>query len=302
MKGMDRVTILARNQNKLNQCQMELQALTTSSKPMTNIQALSVDVTDAAALKAIAAEILLPHSNERVFLFCCAGTAKSGKFCELSTTVFADQMQTNYLGTVYAIHAFLPHMSRGTIVMTSSAAGQVGVFGFSAYSPSKFALRGLAECLHMELLNQDIHVQLVFPPDTDTPGYHEENKDKPHETHLISSAIELMKPEHVARHMVQEATCQNPKFAVNFALVGWMLGTLTAGMSPETSLVDIVTQVAVMGLLRLVGFFYLADFWRIITKHQMHTSSSKSDSLTYGSMEANKDASVTGRTSNADQP
>ena len=301
-KGMDRVTILARTQSNLNQCQMDLQALTNTSTTKTKIQALSVDVTDANALKAIAAEIFQSKSNGKVFVFCCAGTAKSGRFGELSPTVFAEQMQTNYLGTVYAIHAFLPHMSRGTLVMTSSAAGQVGVYGFSAYSPTKFALRGFAECLHMELIHKDIHVQLVFPPDTDTPGYHAENKDKPHETHLISSAIVLMQPEQVASHMVREATRQNPKFAVNFALVGWMLGTLTAGMSPESSLVDVATQVTLMGLMRLVGFFFLTDFWRTITKYQTQSATSQGNSQNYGSIEANQVVSVTGQITTSDQP
>ena len=52
----------------------------------------------------------------------------------------------------------------------SSQAGQVGIYGYTAYSASKFGLRGLAEALQQELIADDIHVSLVFPPDTDTPG------------------------------------------------------------------------------------------------------------------------------------
>lgn len=48
--------------------------------------------------------------------------------------------------------------------------GQVGIYGYTAYSASKFALRGLAEALQQEVIAQDIHVSLIFPPDTDTPG------------------------------------------------------------------------------------------------------------------------------------
>lgn len=39
---------------------------------------------------------------------------------------------------------------RGHICFVSSMAGQAGVFGFSAYTPSKFALRGLGEVLNFE--------------------------------------------------------------------------------------------------------------------------------------------------------
>jgi NAD(P)-dependent dehydrogenase (short-subunit alcohol dehydrogenase family) len=50
---------------------------------------------------------------------------------------------------------------------------QVGVYGYAAYSASKFALRGLAEVLQQELISRNIRLSLVYPPDTDTPGFAE---------------------------------------------------------------------------------------------------------------------------------
>lgn len=46
----------------------------------------------------------------------------------------------------------------------------MGIYGYTAYSASKFGLRGLAEALQQELIEDDIYVSLIFPPDTDTPG------------------------------------------------------------------------------------------------------------------------------------
>lgn len=63
-------------------------------------------------------------------------------------------MSVNYLGSVYASRAVITTMKErrvGRIVFLSSQAGQVGLFGFTAYSPSKFAIRGLAEALQMEV-------------------------------------------------------------------------------------------------------------------------------------------------------
>ena len=60
----------------------------------------------------------------------------------------------NYLSAVNTTKAALPSMiqqQRGRIVFLSSQAGQIGLFGFSAYSGSKFALRGMAEALQMEV-------------------------------------------------------------------------------------------------------------------------------------------------------
>lgn len=46
----------------------------------------------------------------------------------------------------------------------------MGIYGYTAYSASKFGLRGLAEALQQEVIGDDIHVSLIFPPDTETPG------------------------------------------------------------------------------------------------------------------------------------
>jgi len=47
---------------------------------------------------------------------------------------------------------------------------QVAIHGYSAYGASKWALRGLAEALQMEVKPFGIYVSVSYPPDTDTPG------------------------------------------------------------------------------------------------------------------------------------
>lgn len=66
-------------------------------------------------------------------------------------------MDLNFLGGVNVTKAALKGMkdnNGGRIVFISSQAGQVGVFGYTAYSASKFALRGFAESLQMEVHNE----------------------------------------------------------------------------------------------------------------------------------------------------
>lgn len=48
---------------------------------------------------------------------------------------------------------------------------QAAIHGYSAYAPSKWALRGFAEVLQMELKPYNVYVSVSYPPDTDTPGY-----------------------------------------------------------------------------------------------------------------------------------
>ena len=63
-------------------------------------------------------------------------------------------MNVNYMGSINVTKAVLPGMkarNSGRVVFVSSQAGQLGVFGYTAYSPTKYALRGLAESLQMEV-------------------------------------------------------------------------------------------------------------------------------------------------------
>lgn len=111
----------------------------------------------------------------------CAGTSLSGKFEEVEVDHFKKMMEVNYLGSVYPTRAVITTMKErrmGRIMFVSSQAGQIGLFGYTAYSPSKFALRGLAEALQMEMKPYNIYVTVAYPPDTDTPGFAEENKTK----------------------------------------------------------------------------------------------------------------------------
>jgi 3-dehydrosphinganine reductase len=74
-------------------------------------------------------------------------------------------MEVNYLGTVSATQAVIRGMKdreEGRIVFVSSQAGQLGIYGFGAYSPSKFALRGLAEVLQMEVYTKTQIMKTYF--------------------------------------------------------------------------------------------------------------------------------------------
>jgi 3-dehydrosphinganine reductase len=120
----------------------------------------------------------------------------------LADTAFETTMRVNYFGTLYTIRAALPamrHRGRGRIVLVSSAAGLIGVFGYTAYSPSKFALRGLAESLRGEVGRDGVRISILYAPDTDTPALAEENLIKPIETKRISSFAKLLQPDEVAQ-------------------------------------------------------------------------------------------------------
>jgi 3-dehydrosphinganine reductase len=257
----------------------------------------------SCATAAAAATAAIPLST---YLFCCAGETHPAYFEDLTCEQFATICATNQLGSIYTVHAMLPFMKQqqqqgnhadgggggggGAIVFCSSMAGQVGVFGYTAYSPTKFAIRGFAEALHMELscpsssssssscAPRPIHVCVAYPPDTETPCYAKENITKPMETRLISDDGGLCQPQHVARIMVDQVTERsNPPFAISFNFDGWMLSCLTAGFSPVTGLVDAVAQVAASALFRIVSLFYLQYWWYTIRKYRCQATTKRNE-------------------------
>jgi NAD(P)-dependent dehydrogenase (short-subunit alcohol dehydrogenase family) len=76
------------------------------------------------------------------------------------------QMDTNFMGTVRVMKAFIPllkEQKHGVIINLSSVAGRVGMPLYSIYNASKFAVEGLTESLYFELRPFGIRVRLVEP-------------------------------------------------------------------------------------------------------------------------------------------
>ena len=189
--GIKNITLFARNKERLESAQKELAA----QYPSSNFYIHSVDVCNYEAVEN-AAKATMKQGGAPTLLFCNAGITSVRSFKDCPASDFENLMKANYLGTVHVTKAFLGDMPSGsTVMITSSMAGAVGVYGYTCYSPVKFALRGFAESLQMEVRRDGITVSLAFPPDTDTPMFKEENKSKPKETFLISEAAGLVKPE-----------------------------------------------------------------------------------------------------------
>jgi len=275
---LQQLTILARGTRQLETAQKHLEQLIETmhrqnnnkevgaSKPKVHILSLDVSIASDVSTKIAA---YIQTFGTPTMLLNVAGTSAAGAMEDIDIETYQHLMNVNYFGTVNITKSILPHMKKqrvGAIAFTSRAAGQIGLFGYTAYSPTKFALRGLAEALAMEVRPYNISVTVVYPADTDTPGYSIENEPgkKPKETMLLEQAGGLFQPMDVARKVVS-ATVKGHD-SVWFGLEGWMLTTLTAGMSPVTSFADALGQVFLMSVLRFISLFYLMDFDNKIRK------------------------------------
>ena len=149
------------------------------------IHRLKLDVTDEESIRRFcekAQEIAPPDA-----LVQCAGMLVLGSCEETGTEEFRRVIDTNYLGMVRVNRAVLPLMrarGRGKIVLFSSINGLMGIPFQSAYTASKHAIEGYAECLSMEVRPFGIQVMLV------EPGDHRSGSDKyrPHAAAMSESS------------------------------------------------------------------------------------------------------------------
>jgi 3-dehydrosphinganine reductase len=194
-----RVSLIARRADVLDAAAVDLR--TAGGQ----VAMAAADVADPAQV-GVAVSTLTAALGPVDIVICSAGQARPGYFEQLDPDLFRQMMDVNYFGTVNVVRAVVPAMierRRGSVVGVSSAAGLVGVFGYTAYAPTKFAVRGFFESLRGELLPYGIHVGCSFPPDTDTPQLTDENRFKPRETKAISGTIKPLSAERVAKSIVE---------------------------------------------------------------------------------------------------
>ena len=130
-----------------------------------------VDVSDESAMQAFAQEVMARHGRTTL-LINNAGVALHGRFEEISLDDLRWLMGINFWGVVYGVKYFLPILKkepRAQIVNISSVFGIVAPAGQSAYSASKFAVRGFTEALRHELEGTSVFVSCVHPGGIRTP-------------------------------------------------------------------------------------------------------------------------------------
>jgi 3-dehydrosphinganine reductase len=192
------LTVLARDAGRLDAAVKEIAAGGTiggaaqvGAGDPGRVGAVAADVADRVAVAAAVGSAVAERGPIDIVVT-AAGGAHPGYFEQLDDSVFRSQMDVDYFGTLHVLRAVVPSMidrRHGHLVTVASTAALIGVFGYSAYAPAKYAVRGLTETLRSELAPHGITVACAYPPDTDTPGLARENETKPAETVRISAAI-----------------------------------------------------------------------------------------------------------------
>jgi NAD(P)-dependent dehydrogenase (short-subunit alcohol dehydrogenase family) len=138
-------------------------------------QALALDVTDAAAVRAAAQQLQREHGALHLVMYC------AGHYRPMRATAFdlADALKhqdVNYVGALHLLAAVLPQLlaqaaagHEAHLSLVASVAGYRGLPQALAYGPTKAALINLAEILYLDLAPQGVGVSLINPGFVDTP-------------------------------------------------------------------------------------------------------------------------------------
>jgi 3-oxoacyl-[acyl-carrier protein] reductase len=153
------VGLMSRTESDLQSVAEEVRAAGVKASVVT------ADISNREAVESAVAKVV-QELGEINILINNAGTAKFGKFLELSPEEWEFQVKVNLFGTYYTTRAVLPSMiekKSGDIVNISSTAGRSGAAVTSAYSASKFGVFGLSESLMQEVRKHNIRVTGMAP-------------------------------------------------------------------------------------------------------------------------------------------
>jgi NAD(P)-dependent dehydrogenase (short-subunit alcohol dehydrogenase family) len=157
-------------------------------------QACPLDVTDAAAVQAVASQLLAQGPLDLVVY--CAGHYKAQRAYDFELSQMLLHQQINYVGALHVLAAVLPAVlerGRGHLSLVGSVAGYRGLPRSLAYGPTKAALINLAESLYADLHPRGIGVSVVNPGFVQTPLTEQNRFPMP----------ALITPEQAAREMLQ---------------------------------------------------------------------------------------------------
>jgi short-subunit dehydrogenase len=134
-------------------------------RPDRSISTYAVDLSDAETALEAATTIRDAHPNIHL-LVNNAGVALGGRLSQISLDDIDWLMSVNFRAVVVMTHTLLPRLTatRGAHVCNiSSLFGIIGPGGQTAYSASKFAVRGFSDALRQELAEHEVGVTTVHP-------------------------------------------------------------------------------------------------------------------------------------------
>ena len=130
---------------------------------------LQLDVTDPASVRRAVSETV-GHFGRLDALVNNAGLMQSGLILGADVSEWRRMVDTNLLGSMYAVHAALPFLleTKGAVVQVSSTAARSASLGSGVYAATKFGISAFSESLRQEVTRRGVRVIVIQPGFVDT--------------------------------------------------------------------------------------------------------------------------------------
>lgn len=131
--------------------------------------AVELDVTRIESVEQAVATAVA-HFGRLDALVNNAGVMLAGMILDADTSQWVRMVETNLLGSMFAVHAALPHLieAQGAVVQISSTSGRTASAGSGVYAATKFGVTAFAEALRQEVTERGVRVTVVEPGFVDT--------------------------------------------------------------------------------------------------------------------------------------
>lgn len=184
------------------------------------------------------------NGNPIDIVWCAAGKAIPDLWAEAPLQVTRDHMDVNFWGSAEMAHAILRLWCAADapvvpepkhLIFTSSVVAYFPVIGYGTYTPSKAAMRGLADTLvqEVEIYPQNVKVHIVYPGSISSPGFERENVTKPEITKILEESDPVQTPDVVAAAAINGL--EKGHYAITVAFLGNVLRWSSLGGAPRNS-------------------------------------------------------------------
>ena len=176
---------------------------------------VAADVGERAQVKKAVDTVIRRHGG---FDTWCnnAGVGTYAKLSEISDEDHRRMFETNYWGVVHGSSEALPHLREkgGALINTGSISSEMPAPILSAYTASKFAVKGYTDSLRLELIHDQapVSVTLIQPSGIHTPfGDHAKN--------YMDHASKVPPPVY-APELVAQAICHAAEHPIRSVMIG----------------------------------------------------------------------------------
>ena len=180
-----------------------------------NVALYPLDITNPTQVKETVSTVLKQFNVD--VLFNNAGYGMKARFEDMDEAMMKKSIDTNILGMIRVTQAFITHFKArksGTILTTTSLAGEMGLILDGVYAADKWAVTGMCEMLYFERAPFNIRVKTLVPGVVKTGFKMEGGGTMPEEyKEYVDKQVQFLMPDLNDIEDAQEAA-QDAYFAV----------------------------------------------------------------------------------------